>query len=266
MKTSKRIAVILSALCLVGCFIFAACQGKADDDKNSDKTVVLGFDSAFPPMGYTDDAGNYVGFDIDVAKECFSRLGYKLELRPIDWNSKDMELNNGTIDCIWNGFTMEGREDDYTWTTPYMANSQVIVTKKDSTINSTADLKDKIVAVQDDSSGLKAIEKVSGLSDTFKDFVKIGDYTAALTELKNGTVDAVVMDKIVAGYQMAQNPDVFRMADEELAAENYGVGFKKGNTALRDEVQKTLEEMAKDGKLAEISTKWFSKDITTIGK
>ncbi|MCR4926128.1 MAG: amino acid ABC transporter substrate-binding protein [Clostridiales bacterium] len=264
MKTSKRIAIILSVICLLSCFVFAAC--KSNNNNDPAKTVVLGFDSAFPPMGYTDDSGNYIGFDIDLAKETFSRLGYTLELRPIDWDSKDMELNNGTIDMIWNGFTIQGREDAYTWTTPYMSNKQVIVTKKDSDIDKIDDLKGKVVAVQTDSSGLDAVEKVEGLEASFKKFIKLDNYVSALQELQAGTVDAVVMDEIVAMYQIKQQPDKFEVGTEALASENYGVGFKLGNTQLRDEVQKTLEQMAKDGKMAEISNKWFGKDITTIGK
>lgn len=177
-----------------------------------------------------------------------------------------MELSSKNIDCIWNGFTMNGREDLYTWTEPYMENYQVFVVRKDSGIKSISDLSGKVVSVQLDSSAEAALEDKPELVDSFGDYIKSPDYNSALMDLESGAVDAVAMDEIVARYQLEKRGDKFAILDEKLAAEEYGVGFLLGNTELRDKIQKTLEEMASDGTLAKVSEKWFGKDITTIGK
>lgn len=219
-------------------------------------------------MGFVGDDGEYTGFDLELAQVVADRLGMEFVPQPIAWDAKDMELESGTIDCIWNGFTMTGREDGYTWSEPYMDNSQVFVVKKDSGIQTLADLAGKIVEVQTDSSAEAALKEDPDLTNTFSNLQITPDYNTAFMDLEMGAVDAIAMDVIVAGYQMEQrdNGDDFVILDETLASEEYGIGFKKGNEALRDQVQATLEEMAADGTLAEISEKWFGRDVTTIGK
>lgn len=229
-------------------------------------TLIVGFDQDFPPMGFVGDDGEYTGFDLELAQEVAKRLGLEYKAQPIAWDSKDMELESGNIDCIWNGFTMTGREDDYTWTEPYMANQQVFVVANDSDINSQADLAGKIVEVQADSSAEAALKEAPELTATFKELLTTADYNTAFMDLEQGAVDAIAMDVIVAGYQIQQRNADFKILDDSLSEEEYGVGFKKGNTELRDKVQSTLEEMAEDGTLQEVSEKWFSKDVTTIGK
>ena len=229
-------------------------------------TLIVGFDQDFPPMGFVGDDGEFTGFDLDLAKEVASRLGLEYKAQPIAWDSKDMELESGNIDCIWNGFTMTGREDDYTWTTPYMANKQVFVVANDSDINSQADLAGKVVEVQADSSAEAALREDQDLANTFGQLLTTPDYNTAFMDLEQGAVDAVAMDTIVAAYQIKQRNADFKILDDALSEEEYGVGFKKGNTELRDKVQATLEEMAADGTLAKISDEWFGEDVTTIGK
>lgn len=229
-------------------------------------TLIVGFDQDFPPMGFVGDDGEYTGFDLELAQEVAKRLGLEYKAQPIAWDSKDMELESGNIDCIWNGFTMTGREDDYTWTEPYMANQQVFVVANDSDINSQADLAGKIVEVQADSSAEAALKEAPELTATFKELLTTADYNTAFMDLEQGAVDAIAMDVIVAGYQIQQRNADFKILDDSLSEEEYGVGFKKGNTELRDKVQSTLEEMAEDGTLQEVSEKWFSKDVTTVGK
>ena len=229
-------------------------------------TLIVGFDQDFPPMGFVGDNGEYTGFDLDLAKEVASRLGLEYKAQPVAWDSKDMELEAGTIDCIWNGFTMTGREDDYTWTTPYMANKQVFVVANDSDIKSQADLAGKVVEVQADSSAEVALKENQDLANTFGQLLTTPDYNTAFMDLEQGAVDAVAMDVIVAGYQIKQRNADFKILDDSLSEEEYGVGFKKGNTELRDKVQGALEEMAADGTLAKISDEWFGEDVTTIGK
>ena len=239
----------------------------AEEAKTTDGgTLIVGFDQDFPPMGFVGDDGKYTGFDLELAQEVAKRLGLEYKAQPIAWDSKDMELESGNIDCIWNGFTMTGREDDYTWTEPYMANQQVFVVANDSDINSQADLAGKIVEVQADSSAEAALKEAPELTATFKELLTTADYNTAFMDLEQGAVDAIAMDVIVAGYQIQQRNADFKILDDSLSEEEYGVGFKKGNTELRDKVQSTLEEMAEDGTLQEVSEKWFSKDVTTIGK
>ena len=239
----------------------------AEEAKTTDGgTLIVGFDRDFPPMGFVGDDGEYTGFDLELAQEVAKRLGLEYKAQPIAWDSKDMELESGNIDCIWNGFTMTGREDDYTWTEPYMANQQVFVVANDSDINSQADLAGKIVEVQADSSAEAALKEAPELTATFKELLTTADYNTAFMDLEQGAVDAIAMDVIVAGYQIQQRNADFKILDDSLSEEEYGVGFKKGNTELRDKVQSTLEEMAEDGTLQEVSEKWFSKDVTTIGK
>ena len=239
----------------------------AEEAKTTDGgTLIVGFDQDFPPMGFVGDDGEYTGFDLELAQEVAKRLGLEYKAQPIAWDSKDMELESGNIDCIWNGFTMTGREDDYTWTEPYMANQQVFVVANDSDISSQADLAGKIVEVQADSSAEAALKEAPELTATFKELLTTADYNTAFMDLEQGAVDAIAMDVIIAGYQIQQRNADFKILDDSLSEEEYGVGFKKGNTELRDKVQSTLEEMAEDGTLQEVSEKWFSKDVTTIGK
>ena len=239
----------------------------AEEAKTTDGGIlIVGFDQDFPPMGFVGDDGEYTGFDLELAQEVAKRLGLEYKAQPIAWDSKDMELESGNIDCIWNGFTMTGREDDYTWTEPYMANQQVFVVANDSDINSQADLAGKIVEVQADSSAEAALKEAPELTATFKELLTTADYNTAFMDLEQGAVDAIAMDVIVAGYQIQQRNADFKILDDSLSEEEYGVGFKKGNTELRDKVQSTLEEMAEDGTLQEVSEKWFSKDVTTVGK
>ena len=233
-------------------------------------TLIVGFDQDFPPMGFIGNDGEFTGFDLELAQAVCDLEGWELGLeykpQPIAWDAKDMELEAGNIDCIWNGFTMTGREDDYAWTEAYMANTQVFVVAKDSGIASQADLAGKVVECQVDSSAEAALKEVPDLTATFKDLLTTADYNTAFMDLEQGAVDAIAMDVIVAGYQIQQRNADFVILDDSLSAEEYGVGFKKDNTELRDKVQKTLEEMAADGTLKGISEKWFGEDVTTIGK
>lgn len=233
------------------------------------RTFTLGFDADFPPYGYVDDNGDYVGFDLDLAAEVCSRLGWELVLQPVDWDSKDMELDSGAIDCIWNGFTMsDDRMDDYTWSEPYVDNSQVFVVSKDSGIASFADLAGKVVAVQADSSALEALnsDDHADLTASFAELMQVPEYNTAFMNLESGAVDAIAMDIGVANYQIESRDADFVILDEVLVSEIYGIGFKKGNEELRDQVQGALDEMAADGKLDEIADKWGQKDSVILNK
>ena len=247
----------------------AASSEKAEDATAAGTeggTLIVGFDQDFPPMGFLGDNGEYTGFDLELAQDVAKRLGLEYQAQPIAWDAKDMELESGNIDCIWNGFTMTGREDDYTWTKPYMANTQVFVVRNDSGIEGKDGLAGKVVECQADSSAEAALKEDLDLTSTFGQRLTTADYNTAFMDLEQGSVDAIAMDVIVAGYQIKQRNADFTILDDSLSAEEYGVGFKKGNTELRDKVQATLEDMAKDGTMKEISEKWFGEDVTTIGK
>ena len=240
--------------------------GGSSEAGGEGNTFTVGFDQDFPPMGFRGDDGEFTGFDLDLAKEVATRLGLTYVPQPIAWDAKDMELNSGTIDCIWNGFTMNGREDAYTWSDAYMNNSQVFVVAKDSGIADMAGLAGKIVEVQADSSAEAALKDAPELAGTFASLQPVPDYNAAFRDLEMGAADAVAMDVIVAGYQIEQRGnDDFVILDDELSSEKYAIGFKKGNEELRDKVQAALEEMSADGTLTSISEKWFGRDVTTIG-
>lgn len=221
----------------------------------SDRTqLIVGFDAEYPPYGYMDDNGDYVGFDLDLAKEVCDRNGWELVKQPIDWDSKDMELNSGSIDCIWNGFTYTGREDAYTWSEPYVDNSIVVVVPTDSDIKSLDDLAGKVVVTQADSSALTALTDDSEdnaknleLAASFADLQQVSDYNSAFMNLESGSVDAIAVDIGVAQYQVGSRGDEFKILDEPISTEQYAIGFKLGNTSLRDKVQDTLNEMVDDG-------------------
>lgn len=263
-KTLLMLTSLVLALSLSGCAggSSSTATGKA---KGDDFTV--GFDANFPPYGYKDKSGEYVGFDLDLAAEVAKRNGWKLQKRAIDWDSKDMELKSGTIDCIWNGFTMNGREKQYTFSKPYVDNSIVFVTKAGSGIKSPADLKGKTVLVQVDSSGLAALQdkENADLVSSFKEMTQVPDYNNAFMTLEAGAADAVAVDIGVADYQLTQRgKDKFEIMDPPFHTEQYGIGFKKGNQALRDQVQKTLDEMKKDGTFLKIAKKYqLEKSIVT---
>lgn len=240
----------------------AASEGKSEGD-----TFTVGFDAGFPPYGYKDDDGEYVGFDLDLAQEVCDRNGWKLEKQPIDWDAKDMELNSGTIDCIWNGFTINGREEEYTWSEPYVDNSQVVVVAESSGIKTLEDLSGKIVEVQADSSALKALEEdQQELAGTFAALTQVPEYNTAFMDLEAGAAEAVAMDVGVAKYQIESRGGGYIILDETISSEQYGIGFKKGNEKLRDQVQKTLDEMAKDGTFMKIAEKWGVEDAVVLGK
>ena len=260
----KSIFAILTAGVLA-CTGLTACG----DDKaasNQKATFTVGFDQDFPPFGYVDENGEFTGFDLELAKEAAKRMDMEIKLQPIDWDSKELELSSGSISCIWNGFTMNGRENDYTWTESYMDNSQVFVVKSDSGIKTQADLAGKIVTAQTDSAALNALngDDFKDLKASFKELLTCAQYNTAFMDLEAGAVDAVAMDIGVAKYQIEGKESKFIILDEPIVKEQYSVGFYKGNTEMRDKVQKALDEMAADGTFKKISEKWFGYDVCTL--
>lgn len=230
-------------------------------------TFVVGFDAEYPPYGYMDDNGEYTGFDLELAQAVCDMEGWELTKTPIDWDSKDMELNSGSIDCIWNGFTMNGREDAYTWSDPYCDNSQVIVVAKDSGINTLEDLAGKTVGVQAASAALDVLsdeEQQKALADTFGTLQQFSDYNSAFSELLAGSLDAIAIDIGVANYQIESRGEGYVILPETLNSEQYGVGFKLGNEELRDIVNADLKKLAEDGTVAELAEKYGISDLICL--
>lgn len=278
-KNKKRITAMLCSLLVVSMIAgaFSACStGSNESAGNSDKKktqFTVGFDAEFPPYGYKDEeTGEYVGFDLDLAKEVCDRNGWELVKQPIEWNSKDMELKSGAVDCLWNGFTINGRESNYTWSKAYVDNSQVVVVKKDSGITKLSDLAGKVVIVQMDSSALAAFtgedatKENKELAASFKELLQVGDYNSAFLNLESGAASAICMDIGVAAYQLQERNGEFLILDEKVSTEQYGIGFLKGNTELRDKVQNTLDEMCADGTFEKIADKWKLTDSVCLGK
>ena len=247
----------------------SAVESKADKTttaaSENKTTFTVGFDQDFPPMGFVGDDGEFTGFDLELAAEAAKRMGKEIKYQPISWDAKDMELTSGNIDCIWNGFSIQGREDKYTWSKPYMKNDQVFVVKSDSSIDSIEDLAGKTVEVQTDSSAEAALKENTELANTFGKLQTVADYNTGFMDLEMGGVDAIAMDSVVANYQITKRGgNGFTVLDTPLSSEEYGIGFKLGNETLRNEVQKALEDMKADGTMKTISEKWFGKDVTTL--
>ena len=272
---NKKIGIIF-ALVLVAFLVMGTASaglfdflGGNSTSSNDEDTFIVGFDAEFPPYGYKDDSGNYTGFDLDLAKEVCERNNWTFKAQPIDWDAKDAELESGSIDCIWNGFTIDGRENDYLWSDPYFDNKQVFVVKSDAGISSIDDLAGKTVETQKDSSALAALQGDNKtIADKFATLTEVADYNTAFMDLESGACDAVAMDIGVAEYDIKNKnaTDTFSILDDYITTEKYGVGFKKGNTDLKDQVQSTLDEMFKDGTVLKIAEEYGISEDALITK
>lgn len=229
-------------------------------------TLVLGFDDTFAPMGFKDENGEVVGFDIDLAKAITEKMGKAIEFQTIDWSMKESELNAGNIDFIWNGYTItDERKEQVAFGTPYLKNRQIIVTLADSAINSKADLAGKVVGAQTGSSAVDAIAADADVQATFKDGkpVTYESNNDVLMDLEAGRIDAAVADEIIVRYYISKKgEDKYKVLEDDFGDEEYGVGMRKDDTALVEAFNKAYADLKAEGKLAEISTKWFGEDIT----
>ena len=267
----KRIWALAAAAAMLAlaAALMAGCSGGSNESQSAggdeaayaesgEFTLTVGFDQGYPPYGFVGDDGEYTGFDLDLAAEVAERNGWNLELSAIDWDAKDALLSSGSINCIWNGFTMEGREDDYTFSEPYMLNEQVIVVKSDSGIADSAALAGKTVMTQVDSAALDVLEgDAADLAATFAGGAPqtISDYNNAFMQLESGMVDAVACDLSIANYQMSAKPDTYTIIDT-LSSEHYAVGFKQGDEDLAATVTATLKAMYEDGTVQELCDKY----------
>lgn len=256
----KRFVALFFALTAV--LVLAACGSDDSTTSGSEEkeTLVVGIDDKFAPMGFRDDKNEIVGFDIDYARAAAEHMGVDVTFQPIDWKTKETELSSGRIDLIWNGYTItDERKEKVLFTKPYLENAQVVMTLKDSALTSIDDLAGQDVGIQALSSAVDALN-AHAVKDSIKSLSEYGDNVLALTDLKAGRTQAVIIDSVVGEYYMTQEQDTFKILDDHLAPEQYGVGVKKGNEALLENLQAALDKMNEDGTAAEISTKWFGED------
>ncbi|WP_026075677.1 amino acid ABC transporter substrate-binding protein [Noviherbaspirillum massiliense] len=260
----KKALLMVSAALVAGVFLSAcdkASAPAASAPAASDK-IVIGLDDNFPPMGFRDSKSNeLVGFDIDLAREAGKRLGATVEFKPIDWNAKEAELSSKRVDALWNGLTItEKRKEQIAFTSPYLENRQIIIVTSKSPVKSKADLAGKVVGVQEGSSAVEAVEK-DPVAKNLKELRKFGDNVAALMDVSNGRLDALVVDEVVGRYYTAKRPGEYVVLDDHFGTEEYGVGVRKDDAALLGKLEQALADMKKDGTAEKISTQWFGKNI-----
>lgn len=260
-------------LAAVVAFILVACGAKKEtttdswSEIESSKSITIGFDNTFVPMGFEDKNGENVGFDIDLATAVFDKYGIDITWQPIDWDLKETELNNGNIDLIWNGYTAtDERREKVLFTHSYMANEQVLVTKKSSDIARVADMKDKLLGVQAGSSGYEAFESQP---KTLKDLVENAEaiqyatFNEALIDLQNNRIDGLLIDRVYANYHLQQEGilDDYNIILAGYTTESFGVGARKADKELVENINKALVELYADGTFQDISDKWFGEDV-----
>lgn len=259
----KKFTVIF--MMLLTTVILVACQN--NQPINTWKEIeergyfIVGLDDTFAPMGFRDNDGNLIGFDVDLAKEVSKRLGVEVRFQPIDWDAKVLELNTGNIDMIWNGLTItDSRLEEMSFSNPYLANRQIIMVVNDANIESKADLAGKTVGVQISSASDDAVT-ADPIYNTFGSYERYDTFNLALIELSNKTIDAVVIDEIMGRYIISQNPDQYKVLTEDFGEEEYGIGFRLEATDIRDQFNQALLSMINDGTATSISTTWFDEDI-----
>lgn len=261
MKISLLLGALATSVLLIGCGKQEAPKSQAAAQPVAVTRIVVGLDDNFPPMGFRDKENKLVGFDIDLAREAARRLGAEVEFKPIDWNAKEAELNGKRVDALWNGLTItEQRKEKIAFTTPYLENRQIVVVTSKSAVKNKADLAGKIVGLQEGSSAVEAVEK-DGVAKSIKEVRKYGDNVTALMDLSTGRLDALVVDEVVGRYYLAKKPGEYLVLEDHFGTEEYGVGVRKDDTELLGKLQKTMDEMKKDGAAARISSEWFGKNI-----
>ncbi len=274
----KRNLVLILLLCFSLTMVLGGCSSAKNDAKKTptpaqtdtswqdiqDKGYfVMGLDDAFPPMGFRDENNEIVGFDVDLAKEAAKRLGVDVKFQTIVWESKLEEINSGSIDVIWNGFSVTPeRQKEYLFTKPYIKNRQVIVVTADSPIKTKADLEGKKIGIQAGSSAQDAVLADKATYDVIKDnLLEFDDNVMAMKDLKGGGLDAVVVDIIVGKYYVSKHPGEYKFLDEDFGAEDFAVGLRLTDKAFLAEMNKALDAMKADGTASQISNKWFNEDI-----
>ncbi|HES7922755.1 TPA: amino acid ABC transporter substrate-binding protein [Streptococcus pyogenes] len=273
MIIKKRTVAILA---IASSFFLIACQatkslksGDAWGVYQKQKSITVGFDNTFVPMGYKDESGKCKGFDIDLAKEVFHQYGLKVNFQAINWDMKEAELNNGKIDVIWNGYSItKERQDKVAFTDSYMRNEQIIVVKKRSDIKTISDMKHKVLGAQSASSGYDALLRTPKM---LKDFIKNKDanqyetFTQAFIDLKSDRIDGILIDKVYANYYLAKEGQLenYRMIPTTFENEAFSVGLRKEDKTLQAKINRAFRVLYQNGKFQAISEKWFGDDVAT---
>ena len=272
MKISKLIITLLSfLLILTGCASGGKDKPQKDNwnDFENQKTIVIGFDNTFVPMGFQDKSGKNIGFDIDLANEVFKKYNIKVQWQAINWDLKETELKNGNIDLIWNGYSKTSeREKTVLFSDEYLINEQVIVTKKSKNIVNKDQLKDKVLGAQTGSSGY---DSFNSNPEILKNIVKNNDATQyesfneALIDLENDRIDALLIDRVYANYYLKQQNKLqdYNIINAGFEGDSFAVGARKADTTLVKKVNEALKELYKEGKFQEVSNKWFGEDVAT---
>ena len=252
---TKRWSLLLIGF-LLGGLLLTGCG-------NEKKTLIIGLDDQFPPMGFRNEKNEIVGFDVDMAREASKRMGVQVEFKPIDWSSKESELKSKRVDLLWNGLTiLEKRKENILFSNPYMTNRQIIIVPAGSTIATKSNLAGRNIGVQDSSSAVDALEKQPDVLASFKELKKYPDLISAFLDLGNGRVDVLIVDEVLARYYMSKNPDKYDViSNVDFGTETFGVGMALTNKDLQTKLDKTLDEMKADGTAAKISEKWFGKNL-----
>ena len=225
--------------------------------------IVVGLDDTFAPLGFRDEEGNLVGVDVELMEATGEIMGIPFELQPIDWSMKETELANKNIDMIWNGYTItEERKEKVAFSQPYLNNRQVVVTMADSDINTLADLTDKTVAAQAESSAIDAINAKPEIAQTFKSLGEFETNDQCLMDLEAGRTDAVVADEVIIRYYVSKKgEEKYKILEEDFGKEEYGIGVRKEDTALLEALNVALDTLKENGTTKEVSEKWFGSDI-----
>jgi polar amino acid transport system substrate-binding protein len=264
MEMKLKKAIILGTMAVAAAAMLTGCGGQKQEaqQKLPDK-IVIGLDDNFPPMGFRDDKGDLVGFDVDLANEASKRLGIPVEFKPIDWDSKEAALKSKQVDMLWNGLTItDERAQQIGFSKPYMNNAQLLVVRNDSPATDRAGLVGKIVGTQEGSSSIDALNKNADFKGSLGEVKTYGDFVAALMDLELGRIDCVLVDSVVGRYYMSKKPDTFKVIDDKMGDEKFGVGMRKEDTMLQDKLNGVLKDMSADGTLTKLSQKWFNEDIT----
>lgn len=273
-KILTLILAMAMALSLVACGNTAQTDGSKDDsdsDSDSAKTFIMGIDAEYPPFSYMDENGEYTGFDVEICKAACDLLGWDMQVFPVNWDQKLVQLDANECDCVWSGMTIldSMKEAGYVLSTPYYDNTQVIMVKEGSDIKSSADLAGKVVAVQLGTSGEALLADGGDLADlkaTFAELTTCDSFLKCFTELGGGAVDAVIVDKPVA-VSYAEKNEGFTVLDEGLGAEQYGIAFRAGDTELCEQIEGAVAQLVENGTYAEIAAKYpdIVNNLTLLG-
>ena len=275
MKKRKGILGLLTlvgmaVMSLAGCTQLASNPTVDNWDKyQQQKSITVGFDNTFVPMGFEEKNGNYAGFDIELAKYVSKKLGIQVHFQPIDWDMKETELQNGTIDAIWNGYSAtDERREKVAFTIPYMQNTQILVVKKTSGIHSVEDMTGKVLGAQNGSSGMLDFEEHP---EVLKNRVKGGDadqyqsVNEAIIDLKNDRIDALLIDRVYADYYLTTEgiADEYDTIPSGFESESFAVGVRPADKKLLEALNQAFKELYQEGIFQQISEKWFGEDVAT---